>query len=102
MSRKQKHGMLALAAIALAATYWTGYVHGSNPLAPHEIIISVALPMILIWTLAKLAFAFLFRRGSVPPPGGSQPPLGPSAGVPAPTPPGAPPQIYCEHSACSY
>jgi hypothetical protein len=100
MSAKQKISIVALVAIALATSYWTGYIHGSGSMALHERIISVALPIIFIWTLAKLTFALFFRRGSLPPSGGgSPPPTAPSPGVPAPRPPGAPPEIYCEHAA---
>jgi hypothetical protein len=100
MNAKQKISIVTVAGIALAASYWTGYVHGGSSLAPREMIISMALPAILIWTLAKLTFGLFFKRGSGPPPsgGGSQPPIGPSPGVPAPRPPGAPPEIYCEQA----
>jgi hypothetical protein len=98
MSTKQKISIGALVTIALATTYWTGYVHGSGSMAPHERIISLVLPIIFIWTLAKLTFAYFFRRGSLPASGGgSQPPTAPSPGVRVPRPPGAPPEIYCEH-----
>ena len=56
MSAKQKISIVALVAIALATSYWTGYIHGSGSMAAHERIISVALPIILIWTLTKLTF----------------------------------------------
>lgn len=100
MNAKQKLSIVTLAGIALAASYWTGYVHGSSSLAPREMILSVAFPIILIWTLAKLTFGLCFKRDGVPPSGGgSQPPIGPSPGVPTRRPPGAPPEIYCEHAA---
>jgi|GEM_PF-1762915 len=79
MNAKQKISILALAAIALVASYWTGYIHGSSALALQDKIasISIALPIILIWTLAKLTFAFVFGRDSKHrPSGGSQPPDG--------------------------
>jgi hypothetical protein len=99
MNRKQKISLVMLAGIALAVAYWTGYVHGGSNLSPFEQYISVALPVILIWTLAKLTFAFCFgrasgRRSS----GGSAPPGAPSAGVRVPTRPGGPPVIHCEHA----
>ena len=98
MNAKQKISILTLAGIALAVSYWTGYVHGSSTLAPKEMIISVVLPVIFIWTLTKLTFGFFFHR--VPPSsGGSPPPIEPSAGVPVPRPPGGPPVIHCEHAA---
>jgi len=100
MNKKQKTSILTLAGIALGVSYWTGYVHGSSILAPREMIISVALPVILIWTLTKLTFGLFFKRDSVPrSSGGSQPPIDPSPGVPVPRPPGAPPEIYCDHAA---
>ena len=98
MNAKQKISIVMLAGVALAVSYWTGYVHGSSALTPKEMIISVALPIILIWTLTKLTFGFFFSRGSMPPSSG-QPPIEPSAGVPVPRPPGAPPVIHCEHAA---
>ena len=92
--------MLIFAGITIAASYWTGYVHGSSVLTRNEMFISLTLPAILIWTLAKLTIGFFFRRDSLPQlSGGSQPPLEPPAGVPAPRPPGAPPVIYCRHAA---
>ena len=98
MSAKQKIGLVALAAIALAVSYWTGYVHGSSVLTTRDTIASVALPMILIWTLAQLTFGLFFRRNGAPPAsGGSPPPNAPSPGVRVPRLPGAPPEIYCEH-----
>ena len=100
MNAKQKISIVMLVSIALAASYWTGYVHGTSSLTSNEMIISVALPIILIWTLAKLTFGLFFKRDSMPPPGGgSRPPTGPFPSVPAPRPPGAPPEIYCEHAA---
>src|SRR6478672_773872 len=98
MNAKQKISLVTLVGIVLAVSYWTGYVHGSSALTSKEKIISVALPIILIWTLTKLTFAFFFRRGSMPPSSG-QPPIEPSGGVPVPRPPGAPPVIHCEHTA---
>jgi hypothetical protein len=100
MKKKQKITMVTFFGIALAVSYWTGYVHGSSSLAPQEMIISLALPIILIWTLAKLTLGLFFRDDSAPPSrGGSQPPTGPFPGVTVPRPPGAPPEIYCEHAA---
>lgn len=99
MNAKQKISIATLVGISLAASYWTGYVHGSSNLAPREMIISLALPIILIWTLAKLTFGLFFKPKGTPPRGGSLPPMGPSPGVRAPRPPGAPPEIYCEQAA---
>ena len=100
MNTRQKISITTLAGIALAASYWTGYVHGSSILSPHEMIISLALPAILIWTLAALTFGFFFKRDAVPPSrGGSEPPIEPFPGVTVPGPPGAPPVIHCEHAA---
>jgi hypothetical protein len=100
MNRKQKISIVTLAGIAVAASYWTGYVHGNSVLNPQEMVISLALPLILIWTLTKLTFGIFFSRDSVPhSSGGSQPPNEPTAGVPVPRPPGAPPVIHCEHAA---
>ena len=97
MNTKQKISIVTLVGVALAVSYWTGYVHGSSTLAPHEMIISMALPIILIWTLVTLTFGLFFKRDSAPTSsGGSQPPTGPFPGVPTPRPPGAPPDIYCE------
>lgn len=97
MNTKQKISMLTLGAIIVAASYWTGYVHGSSNLTPNEMIISVALPAILIWTLTKLTFGFFFQGDPSRPGGGSQPPSEP-AGVPMPRPPGAPPVIHCRQA----
>ena len=97
MNAKQKISIVTLTGIALAVSYWTGYVHGSSSLSSTDKFISVALPIIFIWTLAKLTFHFFFSRGSMPP-SSEPPPIGPSAGVPAPRPPGAPPVIYCEEA----
>jgi hypothetical protein len=100
MNAKQKISILTVAAVALIVSYWTGYIHGSGVLTLQGTIASIALPIILIWTLTKLTFALFFRRDSVPPSsGGSQPPAAPSPGVPVPRPPGTPPEIYCEHAA---
>jgi hypothetical protein len=97
MNAKQKISIVALAAIALAVSYWTGYVHGSSVLTTRDTIASVALPTILIWTLAQLTYGLFFRRNGSPPSGGdSPPPTAPSPGVRVPRPPGAPPEIYCE------
>lgn len=96
MNTKQKNNMLALTGIAVAVSYWTGYVHGSSNLSRTEVIISVALPAVFLWTLAKLTFAFAFRQP--PSGGGSRPPTAPPPLVPAPGPPGAPPVIHCEQA----
>ena len=98
MNAKQKISIVTLVGISLGASYWTGYVHGSSSMAPREMIISLALPIILIWTLAKLTFGLFFKRDGAPPRsrGGPQSPMGPSPGARAPRPPGAPPEIYCE------
>jgi hypothetical protein len=88
MNAKQTTSMVALAGIAMAVSYWTGFVHGSSVLTARDMIASVALPIILILTLAKLTFALFFRRTSEPPSsGGSPPPIGPCPGVRAPRPP---------------
>ena len=98
MNAKQKISIVALAAISIAVSYWTGYVNGSSVLNTRDMIASVALPAILIWTLAKLTLALFFGRGSLPSSGGgSPPPTAPPPGVTAPRPPGAPPVIHCEH-----
>jgi hypothetical protein len=98
MNARQKISIVALAAIALAVSYWTGYVHGSSVLTTRDMIASVALPIILIWTLAQLTFGLFFRRNGEPTSsGGSPPPTAPSTGLRVPRPPGAPPEIYCEH-----
>lgn len=98
MNTKQKIGVVTLVASALAISYWTGYIHGSSVLHLRDKIASVALPIILIWTLAKLTFAFFFRGGSIPPSqGGSQPGM-PSPISPMPKSPGSP-EICCEHGA---
>jgi hypothetical protein len=94
MNAKQKISVVALAAIALAVSYWTGYVHGSSVLTTRDTIASVALPIILIWTLTQLTFGLFFRRNGAPPSSGGSPP---PTGVRLPRPPGAPPEIYCEH-----
>ena len=100
MNAKQKISILTVATVALVVSYWSGYIHGSGVLTLQDTIASIALPIILIWTLTKLTLAFFFRRGSVPPSnGGSEPPTAPSPGVRVPRPPGAPPEIYCEHAA---
>jgi FtsH-binding integral membrane protein len=100
MNRRQEISIVALAAIALAVSYWIGYVHGSSFVTRQDMFVSVALPIIFIWTLVKLTFVLFFRRDGVPPAsGGSQPPTAPSPDVPVPRPPGGPPEIYCEHAA---
>jgi hypothetical protein len=98
MNTKQKISFTTLSVISLAASYWTGYVHGSSHLTSQEVVISIALPVILILTLGKLTFAWFFKRNNPPPLGGG---LRPWRGldVPAPKPPGGPPEIYCEHAA---
>lgn len=108
MNAKQKISIVALGAVVIGVSYWTGYVHGSSVLSRPEIFVSLALPTILIWTLSKLEFGLFFRPGSAPPDGGgSEPPTiippwlpatPPGTGAPMPRPPGAPPDVRCGHA----
>ncbi|HEX3627155.1 MAG TPA: hypothetical protein VH280_17240 [Verrucomicrobiae bacterium] len=94
MNKKQKIGLIILMAIAIATTYWSGYVNGSG----HTTFLNAVFSVYFIWTLTLLPFAWIVKRKSVPPSsGGSHRPPGPN--VPVQKPPGGPPEIYCEHAA---
>jgi hypothetical protein len=106
MNAKQKICVVALGAVVIGVSYWTGYVHGSSALSRQEMFFSIVLPIIIIWTLAKLTFALFFRPDSSPPGGASQSPpppwppgTPPDTGAPVPRPPGAPPDVRCGHAA---
>jgi hypothetical protein len=102
MKTKKAISLGALGGLALANSYWLGYLHGSGPMSRGDIIASVGLSLVFLWVLAKLMFAVIFSSGGQPPSnhrGGPPAPNAPAPLKPGPRPPGAPPDIYCEQQA---
>lgn len=99
MNKKQKVALASLAGMVMGVFYWTGFVHGSSTMSPTEQIISVVLPVIFIWTLAKLVLAIYFQRnGGRPLDGGFSPPTAPGPMVPVTSSPRRPPVIHREQA----
>jgi hypothetical protein len=102
MKTKKTIIICALGGLALANSYWLGYLRGSGSMSRGDIIASVALSLVFLWVLAKFMFAVVFSSGGQPPSslgGGPPPPNVPAPLKPGPRPPGAPPDIYCEQQA---
>ena len=90
MKTKRVAKFLLVGSLIVAVAYW---------LRENDILTGLALLLLFVLVIGKVAFAFLSRRGWSPPSSGSsEPPDSPSRVTAPPGSPGGPPAVYSERS----